>query len=292
MTTPSAPVHLVERAARRLHEAASLAGAPPPELLTAVAPAPSAVPFEPPALPEPLAPAPPALDLTALEHAGMIAAGKKHRDRISEEFRLVQGQLLRNMPPEGSAPGANVVMLTSARPGEGKSFTAINLAASIAGYGKRPVLLVDADAARNALTDRLGLADAPGLLDLAVNPARGAHEMVVRTSLPNLSVLPIGGGREGRGEISANLPVAGIIEQLARRFANCIVVLDAPPCLSSSDPSVLAQIVGQIVMVVEAEQTQRTEVESALELVQACPVVALLLNKARLTGTDTFGAYS
>jgi protein-tyrosine kinase len=287
MTPPAPPVHLVERAARRLRETASLAGAPPPE--PPPAPLAPAAPIVPLAAAESPAPEPPALDLTALERAGMIGSAK-NRDRVSEEFRLVQGQLRHLMPPEAAGAGSNLVMLTSARPGEGKSFAAINLAAALARSDKRAVLLVDADATPRALSERLGLAAAPGLLDLAVNPARTPNEMVVRTSLPNLSILPVGGGRERR-EIAASLPVVGVVEQLARRFANCIVVLDAPPCLSSSDPAALAAIVGQIVMVVEAERTQRNEVESALELVQACPVVTLLLNKARLTGADTFGAY-
>jgi protein-tyrosine kinase len=275
MTTPSPPVHLVERAARRLHEAASLAGEdlrePPPGLEMA------------------------GLEMAALERAGMIRTGKRQRDRISEEFRLVQGQLLHNMPAarsaQGANPGANLVMLTSARPGEGKSFAAINLAASIARYGKRSVLLVDADAKQNALTDLLGLTEAPGLLDLAANPARTPNEMVVRASFANLSVLPIGGSGQRR-ELAASVSVVGLVEQLTQRFANCIILLDAPPCLSSSDPAALARVVGQIVMVVEAERTQRSELQSALDLVHTCPLVTLLLNKTRLTGADTFGAYS
>jgi protein-tyrosine kinase len=296
MTIPSTPVHLVERAARRLHEAASLAGEDPREPPAALAAA--ALPFVPLAPAEPPAPEPPplpGLEMATLERAGMIRTGKRQRDRISEEFRLVQGRLLHNMAAarsaQGANPGANLVMLTSARIGEGKSFAAINLAASIARYGKRSVLLVDADAKQNALTDLLGLTEAPGLLDLAANPARTPNEMVVRTSFPNLSVLPIGGSGQRR-ELSASISVVGLVEQLTQRFANRIILLDAPPCLSSSDPAALALVVGQIVMVVEAERTQRSELQSALDLVQTCPLVTLLLNKTRLTGADTFGAYS
>lgn len=279
-------VHLAERAARRLREAAALAGAPAEPRPAEPPPRIARIPL-PPAAPGTLDM--PAIELAVLERAGMIGSAGS-RDRASEEFRLVQGQLLQNLPDAGSAPGANLVMLTSARPGEGKSFAALNLAAATARYGKRAVLLVDCDSVPDPLTDRMGLADAPGLLDLAADPARTPREMVVRTALPNLAVLPIGGG-VGRNALSVSVSLAGAIEELARCFLGSIILLDAPPCLSSSDPAALAAIVGQIVMVVEAERTQRSELESALELVQACPTVMLLLNKTRLSGGDTFGAY-
>jgi len=281
---PEASAHLIERAAKRLQETADLAGVQPgnktpPEAATA-------------ARFEQLGPAPPAvprLEIAALERAGLIGSGDPW-DRVSEEFRLVQGQLLQNMPAVGSMRSGSLVMLTSSRPGEGKSFVSLNLAASIARYCKRAVLLVDCDSAQNATTDLVGLNDASGLLDLAADSARTPRDMVVATAIPNLSFLPIG-GREWRREISASIPVVEVVELLAQHFANCIIVLDTAPCLSSSTPAALAQIVGQTVMVVEAEQTQLSEIESAVGLLQACPIITVMLNKARLTGGDTFGAY-
>jgi len=82
-----------------------------------------------------------------------------------------------------------------------------------------------------------------------------------------------------------------LLARLAAALPDHIFVLDTPPCLSTSDASVLAPIVGQVVMVVEAERTQRAEVEAALDLVEACPNLQLLLNRAVLTANDTFGAY-
>lgn len=307
MTLQSKPAHLVERAAKRLREMGSLGGAGllsdriaadvapvtfghvadmPPDLAMLDPAALDAAPAEAEAEPAPI-------ELATLERAGMIGWGKK-RERIAEEFRIAQSQILRNMEAAETSEKAfrNLVMVTSARPGEGKSFSALNLAASIARYGDRPVLLVDADAKRNSLSQLLGLADAPGLLELGIGRSRKPDTMTARTRLANLSVLPIGGGSdEPRAEMSARVPIVTAIERIARRFERSIIILDAPPCLASSEPSMLAPLVGQIVMVVEAERTRRNEVEAALDLVQTCPTITLLLNKTQLATSDTFGAY-
>jgi receptor protein-tyrosine kinase len=182
-------------------------------------------------------------------------------------------------------------MITSARPGEGKSFTALNIAGSIAQHGQREVLLVDVDAKQRPITHQLGLTEARGLLDLAANPGLRVEDVLVRTAISNLSFLPIGNRSPEAVAGTAARPISAVVERLGRRFANRVVILDAPPCLSTSDPSALAPLVGQIIMVVEAERTQRNEVEAAFDLVKSCPTVTLLLNKIQLTTSYTFGAY-
>lgn len=239
--------------------------------------------------------APGFLDLEALERAGLVV-GRKLRTRISEEFRVTVGTILRSIktsytPGRGSG---NLLMITSSRPGEGKSFTALNLAGSIAQHTQREVMLVDVDAKQNSLTDQLGIGDRPGLVELAASTTLRMEDCVVRTSIPNLSFLPVGarrfdGGEMGEGTVAR--PVTSLIERLARRYANHLVILDAPPCLSTSDPSTFAQVVGQIVLVVEAEKTQRSEVLASLDLIKACPSITLMLNKIKVTTSYTFGAY-
>jgi receptor protein-tyrosine kinase len=216
------------------------------------------------------------------------------RSRVSEEFRLVQRQLLRNaFAPPGAEPGfTNLLMVTSARPGEGKSFTAVNLAGSIARQGNNHVLLVDADSKRDSICYPMGLADAPGLLDLAANPKLDPGPMIVKTPIEQLSVLPIGRERERSPVLFSSSEMVRLIQSLGRRYADRLILLDAPPCLSTSDPAVLAPVVGQILFVVEAERTQRDEIEASLDLIQACPTIALVLNKQQISSRYTFGAYS
>lgn len=280
---------------------------PAPVLADAVKPAPTrpevppgnARPLPPGPSPEIVAPQPaePSLPDQALigydrlQAAGMVMA-RGSRSRISEEYRIVLGRVLRALrdDPDGRS-AANLLMVTSAKPGEGKSFTALNLAGSIAQHTSEKVVLIDLDAKVRPLTSLLGAADEPGVYELAANPRLDPQTVVLPTAVAGLSFIPVGhrpgdmDGQAGAGTLN------DAITRIARRFAGHIVVLDAPPCLSTSDPSTVAPIVGQIVMVIEAERTQRNEVEAALDLVRICPNITMLLNKVQLTSSNTFGAY-
>ena len=262
--------------------------APPDVLPTASAKLPGAATLD----PQAAAPvAAPVIMLEALEQAGMILA-RTARTRISEEYRIVVGRVLRAMRAETEGNGlSNVLMVTSARPGEGKSFSALNLAGSIAQHGSDKVLLVDLDAKLRPISAQLGVGDRIGFQDLVVNPALRPEDLILSTAIGNLFVLPVG---TRLGEVldpNSVRPIPPTITRLARRFPKHVIVLDAPPCLSTSDPHTIAPFVGQVVMVVEAERTQRSEVEAAIDLIRVCPTITILLNKVRLTTSHTFGAY-
>ncbi len=229
--------------------------------------------------------------LEALEQAGMILA-RTARTRISEEYRIVVGRVLRAMQADPDGSGSqNVVMVTSARPGEGKSFSALNLAGSIAQHGNDKVLLVDLDAKLRPISALLGVGDRIGFQDLVLNPALRPEDLILSTAIGNLSVLPVGTRLGDVLDPNIVRPIPPTIARLARRFPKHIIILDSPPCLSTSDPHTVAPYVGQVVMVVEAERTQRSEVEAAIDLVRVCPTITILLNKVRLTTSYTFGAY-
>ena len=233
-----------------------------------------------------------AVDAVALERGGMVDWSRT-RSRISEEFRLVQRQILRTAFGPGSDPGfSNLLMVTSARPGEGKSFTSVNLAGSIARQGDHHVLLVDADSKRDSFCYSLGLAESRGLLDLVANPKLDPAPLIVKTPIERLSILPVGRERERSAELFSTKEMTRLIQSLGRRYADRLLILDAPPCLSTSDPAVLAPVVGQILFVVEADRTQRDEVEASLDLIQACQTITLVLNKQQISSRYTFGAYS
>jgi receptor protein-tyrosine kinase len=324
MTSPKS-AHLVERAAERLLQAGVLEGsaaqllehdrvqspvAPPSPPSPASQPPRDELPraFEQPAGVDVLVPDAPAneveetaspprpartvIDLEGLARAGMFD-WTHGRSRISEEFRLAQRQILRSaFAPTAEAGMSNLLMVTSARPGEGKSFTALNLAGSVALQGDHHVLLIDSDAKRDSICQALSLADAPGVLDLAADPSLDPSEVILTTEIENLSILPVGQERGRSSELFASREMTQLIQRLGRRYSDRLLILDAAPCLSTSDPAALAPVVGQILFVVEAERTQRDEVEAALDLIQACPLIMLLLNKVQMSTRYTFGAYS
>ena len=222
-----------------------------------------------------------------------MVVARSARTRISEEYRIVIGRVLRAMRDEDIEGGGahNVVMVTSARPGEGKSFTALNLAGSIAQHSTEKVILIDVDAKLRPISSMLGVGDRMGFHDLVIDQSIRPQDLILQTAIANLSFLPVG-TRSGEVADSASVrPVTPTITRLARRFPKHLIVIDAPPCLSTSDPHTIAPFVGQVVLVIEAERTQRSEVEAALDLIRICPTITMLLNKVKLTTSHTFGAY-
>ncbi len=271
----------------------------PPPLSTPPAPLPA-----PPAASRPVPPRPPpanmraeagsllpSIALVALEGAGMVVA-RAARTRISEEYRIVIGRVLRALRDEVSGTAlSNLLMVTSARPGEGKSFSALNLAGSIAQHSTEKVLLVDLDAKLRPISALLGVGDRLGFHDMVADQTLRPEDVILNTAISSMTFLPVG-SRSGELTDSTSVrPITPVITRLARRFPKHLIMLDAPPCLSTSDPHTIAPHVGQVVMVIEAERTQRSEVEAALDLVRVCPTITMLLNKVRLTTSHTFGAY-
>ncbi len=145
---------------------------------------------------------------------------------------------------------------------------------------------------RDSLCNGLGLSQAPGLLDLAANPKLDAGALLVRSPIEQFSILPVGCDRERDAELFSSKEMSRLIQKLGLRYADRLLIIDAPPCLATGDAAAIAPSVGQILFVVEAERTRRDEVEASLDLIQACPNIALVLNKQKVSSRHTFGAYS
>lgn len=278
--------HLVERAMDALGEAGALErNRPSPPVAEAPPP------------PQPAAPSPPrspVIGLDRLREAGLVVAPCAARSRHSEEITVIQQQVLRAAETEAAGSGgrcSNLVLVTSSRPGEGKTFLSLNIAASIATAGARPVLLVDADGKPGSLTALLGLSEAPGLRGLAAAPSRFSAAPVVDSAIERLAILPYGNVEPGAAEVPPGAMLAAAASLLGAIFPRHIILLDSTPCLSTSDPSALAPVVGQVLMVVQAEQTQRAELEAALDLVDACPTLQLVLSQIQPSHGQSFGAY-
>ena len=232
------------------------------------------------------------LDLERLVAEGHIAAPDS-RTSLVEEFRHLKWPILRNVKNGRPEERASLIMVTSALPGEGKTFCAINLAMSLAIEVDTSVLLVDADVVRPALMDRLGLRPRKGLLDILADGHGRVDDLVLQTNVPKLSLLPAGAPRNRSNELLASAAMDSVLSQLAAGNSNRIVVLDAPPLLVTSDAKVLASKVGQILVVVRASRTPRRAVEQAFEVIKNCSVAMSVLNKGteRLSGYGHYGDY-
>lgn len=230
------------------------------------------------------------IDLQTVAAAGIVTPNAP-RSQVADQFRVIKRPLISNATGKGASAvtNGNLIMVTSALPGEGKSFTAINLAMSIATELDNTVMLVDADVARPSVLNMLGLPAGPGLLDLLVDEQLDVGSVLLKTNIDKLSILPSGTSHARATELLASDAMARLLESVAKRYADRIIVFDSPPLLLTTESRVLASHMGQIVVVVQAEKTLRADVEQALATIEACPVKLLVLNQARTTPKDGYG---
>ncbi|ADC62714.1 protein tyrosine kinase [Allochromatium vinosum] len=231
------------------------------------------------------------LALDQLRLMGLLTPDAK-RSQIAEEYRLIKRPLIMNIDKKGAdiVDNANLIMVTSALTGEGKTFSAINLAISIAMERDRTVLLVDGDVAKPSAAKRLGIKYETGLLDILDGSGMTVSKALVRTDIPNLRVLPAGKCHERATELLASEQMAKLMEQFSTRYKDRVVIFDSPPLLLASESAVLAEMMGQILMVVAADQTPRYAVNDALSRLNQDKIIGLLLNKYRPTFGNKFGA--
>ena len=229
------------------------------------------------------------IDLDALGAAGYITP-QSPRSQIADEFRVIKRPLIANAMGKGAAPVANgnLILVTSAVPGEGKTFTAINLAMSIAMELDTTVMLVDADVAKPSVLQVLGLPSGPGLLEVLLNESLDLSEVLLRTNVEKLTLLPAGTQHARATEVLASDAMVKLLEDMAKRYDDRIIIFDSPPLLATTESRVLASHMGQIVIVTRAEHTLHGHIKQALAAIENCPVKLMVLNQAC---ADPMGSY-
>lgn len=221
------------------------------------------------------------LDLAAMREAGLVTAASG-RTRLLEDFRVIKRPLLQRAFSQatGGRPN-NLIMITSSLPGEGKTYCAINLAMSIAMELDHTVLLVDADVARPSVLRTLGLPAQRGLMDILVDDKLDLADVMLRTNVDTLSILPAGTSTPRATELLASSTMSNLVNEIAHRYPDRVIIFDSPPLLLTSESRVLASHMGQIVMVVEAQGTTQQAVQESLRQLEGCSNVNLIYNKAR-----------
>jgi len=221
-------------------------------------------------------------DQEALRDAGLIAPDYHERD-LADQYREIKRPLIANAYGRRVAKveSGNLIMVTSALPGEGKTFTSINLALSMAQERDHSVLLVDADVAKPHITTILGLTELPGLLDVVEDRNSIAESFVLQTDIEGLSILPAGLPRDNATELLSSTRMEQTLRELADRFPERLVIFDTPPLLRTSEAQVIADLAGQVVLVVKAEDTAHAAVMEALHKLRDDQAVNLVLNQSR-----------
>jgi protein-tyrosine kinase len=232
------------------------------------------------------------LDRTTLRSAGLMPP-EEELDLITRQYRKVKHPLVaramgRGVPRE---PKGYLIMIASAVSGEGKSFTAINLAISLSLEKDLDVLLVDADAPKPHLTHVLGLANTPGLLDVLRDQDRDAESVIYTTNVPSLSFMPLGVGADDATELLSSARMERAAAMLGQRNSRRIVVFDSPPLLQTTESPALARMAGQIVVVVRAETTPQPVLLDAINILQGHAAVSLVLNQSTQSGAAPYYYY-
>jgi receptor protein-tyrosine kinase len=223
-------------------------------------------------------------------HKQNIMTPDGERTPIAESFRRIKRQVLAKADdPKAGAP-TNLVLVTSALPGEGKTFCAINLAISIALEMDHNVLLVDADVAKPTVLEVFGLNAEAGLMDLLRDRRIELTDVMCKTDIGKLTLLPRGTAHKNATELLASDAMDDLLRELAERYRNRIIVFDSPPLLAASETAVLAGKMGQIVMVVEAGKTTQAALKAALGHVDSSKLAGLVLNKGQGPGLG-YGDY-
>lgn len=230
------------------------------------------------------------LDLADLKAQGCVTP-EGDRTRAAEEFRIIKRPLLDNAFGRTSSlvEQGNLIMVTSSVPGEGKTYTAVNLAMSIAMEMDKTVLLIDADVGRPRLHKMLGIQMGPGLVDLMVDSSLDVGDVILRTNVPKLRIIPMGKYHPHANELLASGDMQRLMHELASRYEDRVIIFDSPPLLVTSEAVVLSNLVGQIVFVVEAGKSLQHSVKDALGLLDASKPIGLVLNKTRQIGGDYYG---
>jgi len=232
------------------------------------------------------------IDIAKLREQSVISPDGE-RTPNAESFRRIKRKILYDAVNPKSEAATNLVMVTSALPGEGKSFCTVNLAISIAMETNRTVLLVDADVAKPSITSVLGVRskDERGLMDVLLDKRIDLADVLCKTDIANLTILPAGTQHTRSTEMLAGDRMGALLAEMAERYNDRIILFDSPPLLVASEASVLAGRMGQILLVVEAGRTTERVLKDALARVESCNVVGLLLNKgtASAAGYDVYG---
>ncbi|MCP4432972.1 MAG: polysaccharide biosynthesis tyrosine autokinase [Gammaproteobacteria bacterium] len=232
------------------------------------------------------------IDLDMLAGKGYVTP-KTINTLLGNTFRMIKRPLLNNIAGKGATvvDNANIIMLTSSLDGEGKSFSAINLAISMAMEKDIHVLLIDADVNKPSHHEIFNYQSEFGLTDLLQGRVKDMSRVLHRTNIPSLTLMTAGSKTSHATELLASEAMEKFVREISSFYRDRIIIFDSPPLLLPTEASVLASHMGQVVFVIEAEKTLRHDIKKGLSMLSN-RIVLLLLNQGReKTQVGNYGYY-
>jgi receptor protein-tyrosine kinase len=218
------------------------------------------------------------IDLKRLNQLGIVTPDQG-KTQIAEQFRIIKRPLLTKA---FAKKNNNLIMITSALAGEGKSFCAVNLAMSIAS---------EMDVGRTTIPNILGFENKVGLMDILIEDTVDVADVLIKTSIEKLSLISVGAMHPHATELLASQAMLMLLDELAQRYNDRIVIFDSPPVLLTSEARVLAERMGQIVLVVEAERTAQQTLKHVINQFGASSDISLIYNKDRTFSDNKYYGY-
>lgn len=232
------------------------------------------------------------IDLTRLEKNGHISLNGE-RKQINEEYREIKRKLLANAFGSLSKTlhNPNIIMVTSSRPSEGKTFTATNLAMSIASEQDKTVLLVDADVLRPNVLNTLGLERRKGLMEYLTGDVDNISDVLYPTNIDKLKIIPAGKSHHLSTELLASQKMHETVDEFANRYPDRIIIFDTPPLIGINESAILANFAGQAVVVVEEGKAKMGDIRMSVERLNPEMAIGFVVNKSVHNDTDGSGYY-
>ncbi len=227
------------------------------------------------------------IDLKRLNQLGIVTPDLG-KTQVAEQFRIIKRPILTKA---FTKKNNNLIMIASALAGEGKSFCAVNLAMSIASEMDHRVLLIDADVGRPTIPDILGFQNKIGLMDILIEDSVDVADVLMKTNIEKLSLISVGAAHPHATELLASQVMLMLLDELAQRYNDRIVIFDSPPVLLTSEARVLAERMGQIILVVEAERTTQQTLKHAISQFDASSDISLIYNKDRTFSDNEYQGY-
>ncbi len=219
--------------------------------------------------------------LSRLIEKNMLVPGSALGPDFQDDYRRIKRPLLANACGKNRSMvnRGNLILVTSSIPGEGKTYTSVNLALSIAQEKDITVLLVDCDVAKQGVSRKLGIEKASGLVDVLENDDLDLGDVMLQTDIPNLRLVSAGKHNAYFTELLASQRMASLVDEIVTRYGDRVIIFDGPPLLPTPETQVLAGLVGQVVFVIEAGKTPQSLVEDALEMIPEDQATGLVMNK-------------
>lgn len=220
------------------------------------------------------------LDLDSLGRLGYLTPNTDNK-LLFEQYRRIKLPILKTaFENEDITKNKNIVMVTSSVTGEGKSFTSLNLAMSVAYEYNHTVLLIDADISKQMSSKVMGVEGANGLIEYLTDKEKLLENLILKTNIPKLNLIPSGSHTELITELYSSKKTSDLFEELSTRYQNRLIIIDTPPVLEDSSAKVLTNLANQIVYIVEAEKTPRHIVEQGLRMLGHDKPMGIVLNKS------------